>query len=249
MKILLLDIETAPNLGYVWQLWQQNLGVKQIVHGTYLLCWAAKWYGEKEIMFDSLHQSSKTKMVKGIHKLLDEADVVVHYYGSKFDVPMLNNEFVSLGLAPPAPYKQVDLKKVASDQFRFPSNKLEYVAKALGIGQKADVGANTFELWIACMNGDAKAWKKMEIYNIQDVRLLERLYDKFKPWIRNHPIHGTYSGDLVCPNCGSKHYQSRGKAHTKHLIYDRFQCTDCKTWFRSTSSINKIRDKKRHVGI
>lgn len=246
MKILMLDIETAPNLGYVWQLFNQNLGPKQIVHGTYVLCWAAKWYGDKEVIFDSVHQSTENAMLKGIHKLLNEADVVVHFYGSKFDVPMLNSEFVKMGMKPPSPYKQVDLKKVCADQFRFPSNKLEYVSKALGLGEKIDTD---FKLWTGCMNGDKESWEKMELYNRNDTILLEKLYDKLLPWIKNHPNHGSFQDNKeVCPNCGGHHYHRRGFAVANLLKYPRFQCQECGRWFRSNEAIPKEKTKK-YVGV
>lgn len=248
MKILLLDIETAPNIAYVWGLWQQNVAPKQVLEGQCLLSWAAKWYGEKEIAFDSIHQSSLDHVLKGIHKLLDEADVVVHFYGSKFDVPMLNTEFVKRGMKPYSPVKQVDLKKIASEQFRFPSNKLEYVAKALGLGEKLDTD---FNLWVNCMKNKPDAWKKMEAYNKQDVILLEKLYDKFMPWITNHPSHGAYNLEHkeVCPNCGGNHLQRRGSTIARLLRYPRFQCQDCGKWFRSNEQIPNARKVRRYVGI
>src|ERR1700675_110238 len=98
MKILLLDIETAPNLGYVWDLWNTTMYPKQVVSGHYVLCWAAKWHSEKGMLWDSVRNSSPKEMLKGMHKLLNEADVVVSYYGTRFDIPMLNSEFLKAGM-------------------------------------------------------------------------------------------------------------------------------------------------------
>jgi predicted RNA-binding Zn-ribbon protein involved in translation (DUF1610 family)/DNA polymerase elongation subunit (family B) len=238
MRILLLDIETAPNLVHVWGLWQQNVGINQIMDSGYVLCWAAKWYGDEEGFFDSVHQSSSKKMLKGIHTLLDEADAVVHYNGTKFDIPTLNKEFLLHGLPPPAPYKQIDLLRTARSQFRFPSNKLDYIAGSLGLGNK--VTHRGHQLWIDCMNKDDAAWEEMREYNIQDVVLLEKVYDKLMPWIKSHPNHGLY-GEVAnsCPNCGGTHLQRRGTARTKASIYQRMQCKDCGTWSRGTKSISK----------
>ena len=49
-------------------------------------------------------------------------------------------------------------------------------------------------------------------YNVQDVRLLERLFHKLRPWIKNMPNHGLHNPDdaEVCPKCGSDTYQRRG---------------------------------------
>ena len=232
----MLDIETAPNLAHVWGLFKQNVSVNQIIDSSYTLCWSAKWYKEDTIFFDSVHQSSTKSMLKGIHKMLTEADAIVHYNGTKFDIPTLNTEFVTHGMKPPAPAKQIDLYKVVKDRFRFPSNKLEFVAPALGVGTKGKTGGH--ELWIRCMAGDDEAWKTMEAYNIKDVVLLEKVYDKLKPWIRHHANHNLYSeGEVVCPNCGSTHYQRRGFAYTTVGKYRRYQCQDCGAWFRNNKGI------------
>jgi len=232
IKILLLDIETAPNLAHVWGIWQQNVAINQIMESGYVLCWAAKWVGQPEIFMESLRSSKRAKMLKRVHALLDEADVVVHYNGSKFDIPTLNQAFVLQGLPPPSPFKQVDLLQVVKSRFRFPSNKLEYVAKALNVGAKMKNSGH--ELWVKCMAGDTDGWDEMEEYNVQDTRLLEALYNKLRPWIRNHPNHGVYAdGDnRVCPNCGSAHLHRRGESVTALSTYARYQCQDCGTWSR-----------------
>ncbi len=89
-------------------------------------------------MFDSIQKSGKQKMLDSVHKLLDEADAIVHYNGSRFDIPILHKEFLLAGMPPPAPAKQIDLLQVARRQFRFVSNKLDYVSQALGLGSKTD---------------------------------------------------------------------------------------------------------------
>lgn len=231
MRILTLDIETSPNEAFVWGLFNENIPLARLRASGYTLCWAAKWYGEKEVMFDSIYKSGEQKMLKRIHKLMEEADAIVHYNGTRFDVPTLNREFIIHGMLPPAPSKQIDLLRTARSQFRFVSNKLEYVVEALGIGKKTSVA---FEDWVKCLEGDPKAWAKMEKYNKQDVRLTEKLYDEFKPWIKNHPNHSLYGTEgLVCPNCGGHHHQRRGYTYTKAGKYQRLQCTDCGAWFRA----------------
>jgi len=245
MKILLLDIETAPNLVHVWGLWQQNVGLPQIIASGYVMCWSAKWLGEKEVMFDSIHQSKAKSMLKGIHSLLDEADAVVHYNGTKFDIPTLNKEFLLHGMLPPAPYKQIDLLRVARSQFRFPSNKLDYVAQALKVGSKTKHAGH--ELWIRCLNWEEKAWKEMEEYNRNDVVLLEQVYFKLLPWIKNHPNQNLYSNEeLICPTCGGHHHQRRGLAYTTICTYQRFQCKECGSWFRERTNLTK---KKRYTHV
>jgi predicted RNA-binding Zn-ribbon protein involved in translation (DUF1610 family) len=173
-------------------------------------------------------------MLDSVHKLLDEADAIVHYNGSRFDIPILHKEFLLSGMPPPAPSKQIDLLQVARRQFRFVSNKLDYVSQALGLGSKTEHEGHT--LWVKCMNDDRKAWKTMEEYNKNDVVLLEKVYDKFKAWIKNHPNHNAYSANSCCPNCGSSKLQKRGTAITTTRHYQRFQCQQCGTWSRAAKA-------------
>lgn len=232
MKILLLDIETAPHLATVWGLWQQNVALNQIIETGYTLCWAAKWHGEREVMFDSIKASRPKTMISRVHKLLAEADAVVSYNGVKFDIPTLNKEILLHGLNPPAPYRQIDLLQTARRRFRMASNKLDFVAQQLGLGKKLPHKGH--ELWLGCMNGDADSWAVMEAYNKQDVVLLEKVYDRLLPWIPNHPNHNNYGEIHVCPKCGGEKHQRRGYAITSTRRYARMQCRDCGTWFRST---------------
>lgn len=230
----------------MWGLWNQNVSINQLLESSYTLCWAAKWADEDTVMFDSIHQSSAKQMIKRIHALLEQADVVIHYHGTHFDIPTLNKEFILFGMAPPSPYQQVDLLKTVRKRFRFASNKLGYVAERLRLGKKYDHEGHT--LWIRCMDGNDDAWVEMEQYNRHDVVLLERLYYKLLPWIQHHPNHSVYAEEAVCPTCASRSYQKRGYAITSAGKYQRYQCKLCHSWFRGTNRISmKQADKK--VGL
>lgn len=233
-KILLLDIESAPNTAYVWGLFKQNISISQIVDSSSVLCWAAKWLGDDEVMFDSVQKSGRKRMLKKIHKLLDQADAVIHYNGTRFDIPTLNKEFLETEMPPPASYKQVDLLKTARRMFRFPSNKLDYVARALGLGKKTS--HEGFELWVKCMHKDPEAWAKMEEYNKQDVLLLEKVYNRFLPWIPSGLNMGLFTEDAVCSKCGSHNLQKRGFTVTQVSTYQRYQCQDCGGWSQERSA-------------
>jgi DNA polymerase elongation subunit (family B) len=237
MKILMLDIETAPNLAYVWGTWKQNISMDKIVAKGHVLCWAAKWYEKPGMYYRSVHGGTPRQMLKAVHGLLHEADAVVHYNGKSFDIPTLNKEFLTHGMTPPAPYKQIDLLEVVRDRFRFPINKLDYVVQTLGIGEK--VRHPGFQMWVDCMAGDDAAWDKMARYNQHDVVILEQLYDRLKPWVRNHPNVGAFDEKESCPHCGDDRLQRRGVAVTRDTKYQRFQCAGCGAWSRGKKSISK----------
>jgi len=230
MKILLIDIETAPNVAHVWGMFNQNIGARQIQATGYTLCWAAKWYKKREVMFMSTFADGPAAMIRGAWNLLNEADALVHYHGTRFDVPTLNKEFLKAGLLPPEPYKQIDLLKTIRSQFRFHSNKLDEVLKQLGM--QAKVQHKGHELWTECMAKDPKAWKQMERYNRRDVTIMEGLYTKLLPWIKSHPNYGLYvdSTRPVCATCGGSMLTKQGLKRTKTQTYQQYKCKDCGSW-------------------
>lgn len=229
----MLDIETAPHLAYTWGLWKQNIAISQIDEAGYVLCWAAKWLGE-DVQFASIQNKKSLLMLDKIHRLLDQADAVVHYNGKRFDIPTLNREFLTHGMLPPSPYKQIDLLQTAKSQFKFASNKMDFLLQQLKIGEKVKTD---WQLWLGCMKGDKSAWEKMRQYNIGDVVEMEKLYLRLRPWIKGHPNPALFSADKeMCPTCGSHDYQHRGYARTGSYIYKRYQCKGCGKWFRGTKN-------------
>lgn len=236
MKILLLDIETAPNTAFIWGIFKENIPLARIIESGYVMCFSAKWYGSKEVIFDSVYESGTKNMLANIHALMDEADAIVHYNGNRFDIPTLNREFLINGFHPPSPAKQIDLYLTTKKAFKFLSNKLDYVAQQLGVGKKHDT---TFELWIGCMNGSKEDWEIMKEYNKNDVIILEGVYNCMKPWIVNHPNHNLFTnGNHVCPNCGGKHLQKRGVYPMAFGLYQRYRCNDCGKWSRNRKKID-----------
>lgn len=181
MKTLFLDIETTPMQVYAWGLFDQNISIDQIIKSTEMLCFGARWLGEKKVIFRSVHHDGKRAMLEDLHKLMDEADVLVGWNSAAFDHKHINREFLENGMLPPSTVKDLDLMSVTKANFLFPSNKLDYVAQKLDVGAK--VKHSGFSLWLRCMDGDKKAWKEMKQYQIQDVNLLVDLYDILLPWL------------------------------------------------------------------
>jgi DNA polymerase elongation subunit (family B) len=243
VKILAIDIETAPNTAHVWGLFKQNIGINQILETGRVMCFAAKWIGADKIHFWSEYHDDHDVMIKAAHGLLDKADAVLSFNGENFDLPTLNREFLKYGLAPPAPSRSIDLLRVAKRRFRFASNKMDHLAQELGIERKLSHSGH--ELWIKCMESDKAAWKEMRAYNIQDVVVLEQLYSRLIPWIDTHPNYGLYvdHDEPVCTNCGSEDLHSRGVQHNKTLSYRRYQCNDCGTWLRARFPEKQARGK------
>lgn len=246
MNVLEIDIETAPNVAYVWSLFDQNVPIDRLVAPGYTLCFAARWQGQRKILFHSVWTDGPKAMIRAAWDLLDAADMLVHYNGKKFDVPTLNREFVLMGMVPPSNYHEVDLYHTVKRRFRFASNKLDFVAQQLGLGAK--VKHKGMQLWRDVMAGNAAAQRTMERYNKGDVLLLSRLYKKMQPWIYNHPNRGLWIEDLsepACRNCGSTNVKKNGSEKRFTLSYERYKCKDCGANLRSRLSI----ERKRNTNI
>ena len=231
-KILFLDIENTANEAHVWGLWSQNVGLPMLRKPSYILCFALSWVDGPTAWFKATDEN-----MKRLWQAFDDADIVVTYNGKKHDIPHIQRRFLELGMTPPSPFKHVDLYQTVRRQFKFPSNKLEYVVKALKLGTKATTGG--YELWLAVMEDNPKAWKRMERYNKRDVTILKKLYKRVRPWIKNHPntaLFAAQAGVMACPTCGSSRLQRRGFGASNSLIYQRFRCMNCGTWSRNSKS-------------
>lgn len=252
--MLFIDIETSPNLAYVWRLFNQNVSLPQLVDTTQMISFAAKWRGNKRVHFYSDFHNDHTTMVKAAFDMLDEADIVVHYNGRTFDVPHLNREFLltdGLGI-PPAPFQQIDLLQTVRKRFRMASNKLDHITQQMG--QAGKVRHTGFQLWRDCMAGDPKAWALMRRYNKGDVTELEELYDGLLPWIMHHPNMSMLSDSVdldpdtgkpmvvdVCERCPDGGRLIRqGYAYTKASKFRRYQCKQCGSWSRGKKAIARV---------
>lgn len=229
MKILGLDIETAPAIAYIWSPKTRYVTSDKIISHGYTLCWAAKWLDGEYIKFRSIHHHTHEDMVMKMWELLDEADAVLHYNGSNFDIPRLNSDFIKMGLAPPSPYKEIDLLKTFRKKTGLMYKSLDEVAKFLGMGGK--VSHKGMALWTGCMAGNEADWRVMKKYNIHDVNLMIDVYSRVLPWIGGHPNVAIYEPDGQegphCPYCGSANVKANGIERTQVLSYQRYRCTDC----------------------
>lgn len=253
-KILVLDIETAPINAYVWGIWNQNIGTHQIQSDWFCLTWAAKWLFEDKVYSAKLkpkevvNQDDK-RIIQGIWRLVNEADIVIAHNGEKFDMPKLNTRFIINGLNPPLPYQQIDTLKHIRRQFGFTSNKLDYVNKLLNLERKKET---KFELWEQCMKGNSSALSEMEKYNVQDVRILEETYLLIRAWIKPHPNVGLFILDereYHCPNCGSNELTDEGKSYyTSANVYELRRCTNCGATSRKRLSSITVKER-RHLLI
>jgi len=222
-RIVTFDIENFANLLYSWQSksykgsWN-SIGVEIPWH---ILCFAYKWYSEApQVVSLPQFRGYKPMIVRkksgvffrfpndkplmlAMWKILDEADIVVGWNSTRFDIKKVNARMIVHGMKPPSPYKQIDVMAQKKRVTLSNSNKLDDTGEEWGTGRKLP---NTgWNLWMGCAEGDPKAWAKMERYNVQDVILTEKNYTVLRPWMPNHPNVNHYSRDIkACSTCGKE---------------------------------------------
>ncbi len=230
--MLVIDIETAPSLGWVWAKWETN--VIDFEQQWYILCFSALWEGGKVQSFAlpdfpgyKKNKEDDHRLVQKAWELLDQADVVVGHNIKKFDIKKLNSRFIYHGMTPPSPYKTFDTLEAARRVMANNSNKLDDIGRDYGLGRKLPHAG--FPLWQGCMRGDLKSWALMTKYCAQDVLLCYRWYRRIRPWAA-HPnlnlVHGRPKG---CPTCYGTHIQSRGGRfhYTSGQFVKLYVCADC----------------------
>lgn len=248
MKILLYDEETAANLSHTWGRWDQN--VVHVERDWYILCFAYKWAHLKEthtvgLPDFPLYKKDPTddrEVVKKLWELFDEADVLVAHNGDAFDYKKARARFIVHGLPPHSPVQLVDTKKMAKRFFGFDSNKLDELARQLGLPRKAQTGG--YELWLGCLAGDPSAWKKMRAYNKQDVIVLEQVWKKLSAWTSGQPNRNLYvdAPRLSCPRptCGGALRPNGTRVYSNTGKMQQYVCTRCGGYSQSPMSEKSV---------
>jgi len=236
-RILLYDLETSPNLAYVWGKWKQDVIAYETEWQLLSVSW--KWLGEERIhCVTAQGQPSDRQLVKLLWGLFNTADVVIAHNGDRFDQRKARARFLFYGLKPPSSFASVDTLKVAKKHFHLNSNRLDDIGKLLNVGRK--VKHTGFDLWLGCLKGDPKSWALLERYNKQDVRLLERIYLKMLPWIDNHPNMALLKGRQGCPACGSHSIGKNGVRATTKSLQQRWRCNSCGCSYTTKRDSNGI---------
>jgi hypothetical protein len=242
--------------------------VIEVVEDWFLLSYAFCWEGEKKITVRALpdfrgyqkNPKCDRQLVFELHKLMSGADAIVVHNGISYDFKKAGARFLYHGLPPVPPFKQIDTLRILRKHFRLDSNRLDSAAQFLGLGRKlAHEGKNT---WLGCMRGDPKAWKIMRKYNAHDVKLLQALYNRVKPWAASSalPNVNLFTGNAYgCPFCRSSNIKKRGLAYTRTTTHQRYRCDHCRAWHagerlkpgrapqeREINSAKTIRRTSRH---
>jgi predicted RecB family nuclease len=240
-RVLLYDIETTAYQGYFFSLYNDR-GIPHtfISKEKSIISIAYKWWGESETYVISTADFPKNlkadpfddkKVLEAFAPILEQANYLVGHYSDKFDNKFIQARAIMNNLPPLKIPTQIDTHKLAKKHFLFASNKLDYIAGALGLPLKFQMGAND---WVGCMNGNKEAIKKMADYNKQDVIVLENVLNRLLPHVESKiNLHLFKTEDcLSCPSCGSERIYNRGYRYQAKGIYREHSCADCLKKFK-----------------
>lgn len=205
LRRLFLDIETSPNVGLFWRAgYKLNIDSDNILDERAVICVGWKWAGEKEVyaLTWDKNQNDKT-LLKELIEVVNSADEIVAHNGDKFDMPWIKTRCLFHGIPTFPAHKTIDTLQWARRKFYFNSNKLNYIAKFLGLGGKIKT---EFSLWKeVVLNKNAEALKSMVTYCKRDVELLEQVYNRLAEHCKPKTHVGVMSGlgKWSCPHCGS----------------------------------------------
>jgi hypothetical protein len=250
-KRLFFDIETSPNIGFFWSAgYKLNVPYENIIKERAIICICYKWEGENKVYsltWDD-NQDDKTMLEKFI-VIANEADELVGHNGDKFDLPWVRTRCLFHRIPMFPKYTTLDTLRQSRSKFRFNSNRLDYITKFLGIGEKISTGG--FSLWKdILLNKDPEALRDMVSYCKNDVVILEKVFERLAPYIPHKTHYGMlHTGEKSsCPNCGStdlKHNQTRYTA--AGIARVQLQCEDCGRYHTVSNTTYKDVLKKQSV--
>jgi DNA polymerase elongation subunit (family B) len=202
---LYFDIEVSANIGLFWQSgYKLQIGTENIIKERAVICICYKWEDDNDVYYLQWDKKQcDKKLLQDFINVANTADELVGHNGDKFDLSWIRTRCLFHNIQMFPLYNTIDTLKVARSKFRFNSNRLDYIGKFLGLGQK---NHTNFDLWKDIMlKNDKTAMNTMIDYCIQDVVLLEKVHKALNNHIPAKTHYGVIFGQDKgsCPECGS----------------------------------------------
>lgn len=122
------------------------------------------------------------KLAKSIHKAIQGYDVTVSWNGIKFDQTFLTTRLREYGLSGLNWPRHKDLLYTARYKMRMSSNKLDNVARHLGVFEKYGVKKTELDrkMWRKAVRGDARAYHYVVVHCQEDIKVLAAIWEELK---------------------------------------------------------------------
>ena len=185
----LLSMRPSVNLDFVsFDIETSNLDADFSI----LLTACIKPYGQEPLVFRgddypewNVDRDNDKSITTDIAKELRHHAIVIGHYSQRFDVPFFRAKMVKHGLEPLPPMFGIDTWRIAKNNFKVSSRRLENLTVFFDLGAKHPV---TGRLWMkAAYSGSQEAMDEVVEHNIQDVLLLEKLTCISFPYLKSIP--------------------------------------------------------------
>lgn len=234
---LFFDIETSPNIGLFWSAgFKQKIDYSNIITERAIMCICYKWEDETDVY--SLQWDRKQcdkSMLQKFIEVANLADEMVGHNGDKFDLSWIRTRCLFHKIPMFPKYQTIDTLKLSRQKFRFNSNRLDYIGKFLGMGQKIKT---EFSLWKdIVLKNDKAAMDKMVKYCKQDVKLLEKIFIQLRGHMEPKTHYGVIFGQdrKSCPECGSDDLDRiKKRLSSTGLAKIQYQCRTCGKYHTQT---------------
>lgn len=242
LRRLFFDLETSPNVVLSWRVGRKiNIDYDNILKERAVLCAAWKWEGEKTVHHAQWDSEQDDKCVlEPLLEALNSADELVFHNGDRFDLPWVRTRCLFHGIKTMPAYRTVDTLKWARSKFYFNSNRLDYIAKFLGLGAKITTG---FGLWKqVVLDKCPEAMRKMVKYCCHDVELLEQVWEKLSQVVPHKTHAGVLAGSdkWSCPFDGSVNVEvSKTRVTAAGTIQYQMRCGDCGRYYTISERAHK----------
>lgn len=237
-RILVVDVETQRAVVETFSIFRPFIHIDRILVPTRLLCFAAKWIDDDDVIFKSAwvdnDEDAYLRMLKSLYDLFNEADYIVSWNGDRFDMQWVESELGRLSLGRPSPYKSIDLIKTNKKWFKGGqmSMKLDWSCRQWLKDEKVHHAGT--DLWHDIRHGTREeqraARRLMKEYNIKDTLLTERMYHRYLPWLPiNLALDCEDDGIMRCTKCKSQNLKKDGVKYyrTNASLFQIWRCKDC----------------------
>lgn len=238
IKRLFFDIETSPMIVYSWRVgWKLTIPTDNIIEDWKIICISYKWEDEDKVHTLSWKKKCDKQLLIDFIKIANQADELIAHNGDRFDIKKIRTRCVYHRIPMFPNYRTLDTLKKAKSGFNFNSNRLDYIAKFLGVGAKLE--HEGFDMWVKCMQGDEEALKNMIEYCEMDIIVLEDVWFVLQNYIKNNTHAGTHNGKLKasCPTCGSEDVSLLKNNFTAAgTIKRQLECNPCGYVYETSNS-------------
>lgn len=156
----------------------------------YMLTYAIKTRDKKEYYTGIIEKEDITnytfdkKILEKLIKDLLRYDIIITYYGTRFDIPFIRSRALVHKLDFPVfgSVKHKDVYYMVKNKMKLHKNSLDSACAFLDIKGKDHIKGH---LWMKAKLGDRRALKYVYNHNIKDVEILEKLHKRLEIFVKN----------------------------------------------------------------